>query len=70
MQVLLINGSPHPKGSTATALATVARQLEKAGIETTTLHVGHKAIRGCIACGKCAQTGLCVFGQRMHRTYA
>lgn len=61
MQVLLINGSPHPKGSTATALATVARQLEKAGIETTTLHVGHKAIRGCIACGKCAQTGLCVF---------
>ena len=61
MQVLLINGSPHPKGSTATALATVARQLEKAGIETTTLHVGHKAIRGCIACGKCAQTGLCIF---------
>ncbi len=51
MQVLLINGSPHPKGSTATALATVAQQLEKAGIETTTLHVGHKAIRGCIACG-------------------
>ena len=49
MQVLLINGSPHPKGSTATALATVAQQLEKAGIETTTLHVGHKAIRGCIA---------------------
>ena len=61
MQVLLINGSPHPKGSTATALATVAQQLEKAGIETTTLHVGHKAIRGCIACGKCARTGLCVF---------
>ena len=61
MQVLLINGSPHPKGSTATALATVAGQLEKAGIETTTLHVGHKAIRGCIACGKCARTGLCVF---------
>ena len=61
MQVLLINGSPHPKGSTATALATVAQQLKKAGIETTTLHVGHKAIRGCIACGKCAQTGLCIF---------
>lgn len=61
MQVLLINGSPHPKGSTATTLATVAQQLEKAGIETTTLHVGHKAIRGCIACGKCARTGLCVF---------
>ena len=44
MQVLLINGSPHPKGSTATALATVAQQLEKAGIETTTLHVGHSRL--------------------------
>lgn len=29
MQVLLINGSPHPKGSTATALATVAQQKER-----------------------------------------
>ena len=38
MQVLLINGSPHPKGSTATALATVAQQLEKAGIAVTDIH--------------------------------
>lgn len=62
MQVLLINGSPHPKGSTATALAAVAERLEAAGIETVSVHVGHKAIRDCIACGKCARTGLCVFG--------
>ena len=39
MQVLLINGSPHPKGSTATALATVAGQLEKAGIAYQTMDV-------------------------------
>ena len=32
MNVLLINGSPHPKGCTYTALRTVADQLEKNGL--------------------------------------
>ena len=56
MKVLLINGSPHPKGCTYTALSTVAEQLEKHGLSTQMLHIGHKAVRGCIACGKCAET--------------
>ena len=50
MKVLLINGSPHAKGSTYTALNEVALTLEKEGIETEMIHVGHQAIRGCIAC--------------------
>ena len=61
MKVLLINGSPHPKGCTYTALSTVAKQLEKHGLSTQMLHIGHKAVRGCIACGKCAETGRCIF---------
>ena len=61
MNVLLVNGSPHPKGSTFTALSEVAKQLEKAGIDTTLMQVGGKAIRGCIACGKCRDTGYCIF---------
>lgn len=61
MKVLLINGSPHAKGSTFTALNEAAEVLEKEGIETEILHVGHLAIRGCIACGKCRQIGHCVF---------
>ena len=61
MNVLLVNGSPHPKGCTATALKEVAKQLEKNGIETTLLQVGSKAVRGCIACGKCRETGYCIF---------
>ena len=61
MKVLLINGSPHPKGCTYTALSTVAKQLEKHGLSTQMLHIGHKAVRGCIACGKCAKTGRCIF---------
>ena len=61
MNVPLVNGSPHPKGCTWTALNEAARQLEKNGVETTLLQVGSKAVRGCIACGKCRETGYCIF---------
>ena len=52
MKVLAFNGSPKAAGNTFHALKMVADQLEKEGIETQILHVGDKAIRGCIACGK------------------
>lgn len=61
MNVLLVNGSPHPKGCTCTALNEVAKQLEIHDIKTTMLQVGNKDIRGCIACGKCRETGYCIF---------
>ena len=61
MKVLLINGSPHAKGCTATALGIVAEELERGGVEAETVHVGIKDIRGCIACRKCKTTGRCVF---------
>lgn len=61
MKVLMLNGSPHPKGCTFTALSTVAVQLEKHGIETQILQLGAKPIQCCIACGKCKETGHCVF---------
>ena len=61
MNVLLINGSPHKKGCTYTALSEVAGQLEKNGIGSNIVHIGSKPIRGCIACGACRETGLCVF---------
>lgn len=61
MKVLLINGSPHGKGSTYTALNEVAVTLEKEGIETEMIHIGNQAIRGCIACAKCREIGHCVF---------
>ncbi len=61
MSVLLINGSPHPKGCTYTALSVVASQLQKYGLETTMIQLGTKPIQCCIACGKCHDTGHCVF---------
>ena len=67
MKALLINGSPHANGCTATALDVVATELEKNGIEAEAAHVGNKSIRGCIACFKCKETGRCVFDDEVNR---
>ena len=61
MNVLLINGSPHKNGCTHTALTEVAHELGEQGLETEILHIGTKPVAGCIACGKCRDTGLCIF---------
>ena len=61
MKVLLVNGSPRPNGCTARALKEVSDELERNGIETVTLHIGNKDIRGCIACNTCSKKGKCVF---------
>ena len=61
MKVLLINGSPRKDGNTAIALNEMVKVFEKEGIETEIMNIGHKDIRGCIACGKCRQLGKCVF---------
>ncbi|AUN13827.1 MAG: flavodoxin family protein [Paraclostridium sordellii] len=55
MKVVAFNGSPHKKGNTYNAIETVAKELEKEGIEVEIVHVGNKAIRGCMACGGCSR---------------
>lgn len=61
MKVLMINGSPRPNGNTSLALREMETIFKSEGIETEIVQVGNKAIRGCIACGKCAEKGKCVF---------
>lgn len=61
MKVLLFNGSPHVHGTTAGCLDLVGQELEAAGIETVTLQVGTKPVRGCIGCNRCKDTRMCVF---------
>ena len=63
MKVLMINGSPHQKGNTAIALAEVASQLSRKGIDSEIVWIGSKPVRGCIACSQCKAKGLgkCVF---------
>ena len=61
MKVLILNGSPRLNGCTARALEEVSKTLNGEGIETETIVVGNKDVRGCIACNSCAKTGKCVF---------
>lgn len=60
-KVLLLNGSPHADGCTATALNEMIGVFEKEGIETELVQVGSHDIRGCTGCGKCREKGKCVF---------
>ncbi len=64
MKVLLVNGSPHEKGCTYTALCEAAKSLNDAGIHTDFFWIGNKPIAGCIGCGGCRKSGQnrCVFG--------
>ena len=61
MKVLILNGSPRAHGNTAIALAEMEKIFISEGIEVETVQVGNKAVRGCIACGKCRELGKCVF---------
>ena len=60
MEVLLINGSPHERGCTYTALSEVAAALEREGVGTEIVHIGGGAIAGCSGCGGCRKGGGCI----------
>ncbi|MBQ1653524.1 MAG: flavodoxin family protein [Bacteroidales bacterium] len=61
MKILLINGSPRANGNTAIALHEMEKVFASEGVETEYIQVGNKPIRGCMACGACANAGKCVF---------
>ncbi len=67
-KVLILNGSPHTKGCTATALYEMVKVFETESIETETIQVGNKIVRGCIACNKCQQLKRCVFDDLVNET--
>ena len=67
MKVLLINGSPRVNGNTHIALFEVAKALEAEGIESEIVSIGPRAVRGCVACGKCAELGRCVFDDELYK---
>ena len=61
MKELMINGSPHAKGNTYTALHEMEKIFAENCIDTEIVHIGNQAVRGCIACYSCAKNGKCVF---------
>ena len=67
MNVLLVNGSPHAQGCTYTALNEIAKTLESEGIGATHFWIGRESLSGCMACGGCGKTGLCVLDDRVNQ---
>lgn len=61
LNVLIINGSPRIGGNTSIAIREMENVFKEEGVETETVQIGNKDIRGCIACGSCYETGKCVF---------
>lgn len=61
MKVLIINGSPRVNGNTTIAIREMEQVFAENGVETETVQIGMKDVRGCIACGHCAEAGKCVF---------
>ena len=70
MKVLLINGSPKVNGNTAFALSQMAEVFAAEGIETETIQVGSREIRGCIGCGQCYKAGKCVIDDLVNEVAA
>ncbi|MBR6810558.1 MAG: flavodoxin family protein [Clostridia bacterium] len=68
MKVLLLNGSPKPKGNTAAALEEMVKIFHQEGIETEIVQVGNRDIRGCVCCYHCKQNGKCVFDDLVNET--
>ncbi len=60
MKVLLVNGSPKPKGCTYTALLEIKNELEKNGVDAEIFHIGSKPIAGCLGCKACVKLGKCI----------
>lgn len=67
MKVLLINGSPHEKGCTYTALNEIANTLSKEGIESEFYYIGTDAIAPCRACKACIKLGKCIIDDGVNK---
>jgi multimeric flavodoxin WrbA len=52
MKILLLNGSPHPKGCTFTALKEIATTLQELGAQSEIFNTG-TLVESCRACGWC-----------------
>lgn len=62
MKVLLINGSPHKNGCTATALEIIAEELKRQNVDSEILWVSNNPVRGCVGCWSCRRgSRRCVF---------
>lgn len=71
MNVLILNGSPRPKGNTAAMAAAFEEGATAAGHRVTVKQIGNKDIRGCKNCDACRGelNGCCVQQDDMQQIY-
>ena len=61
LKVLMLNGSPRENGNIALAFREMEQVFLENEVESETILLGKKAIRGCIACESCRKNQKCVF---------
>lgn len=66
MKMLLLNGSPHKKGTTAAALNELAKTLNAEGVETEIIQVGDFGVKGCKGCYACSKLNKCVIDDEVN----
>lgn len=71
MRIVVLNGSPRPKGNTAALIAAFREGAESRGHEVTVLPVGTMKIGGCKGCEYCHTKGggACVQKDDMAQVY-
>jgi len=59
-KVILLCGSPRPKGNTFQVLEECVKVMEKSGVEGEIISLAGRKIQACVACYKCAKEKRCV----------
>ena len=68
MNILVINGSPHVKGTSTLLMDEFIRGAQEKGHETHVFHAAREDVHPCIACDTCRKTGNgCVFKDGMEK---
>lgn len=65
MEILVLLGSAHTDGTSATLAQSFIRGAEEAGNHVTTINCAKKSVHPCIGCNNCLQHGVCVWTDDM-----
>ena len=71
MEILVLNGSPHVKGSTMDMVNAFIKGAEEAGHTVSFFDTAHMNIKGCLGCDYCRdhEKGVCVQKDDMQKIY-
>jgi multimeric flavodoxin WrbA len=69
MKVLGIYGSPRKEGNSDLLLDQTLRGARSVGAEVSSLYVRNLSFSGCIECGGCEETGVCVLKDDLQPLY-